>query len=358
MGELFFMRNTKVPGFKLKTKNCDFCVNEIFFEPEQSAPEKSSFTYLLVEKEGLSTFSLLERLARIVEIPVKEVSASGLKDEQAKTRQIISVRKIISDKQAEQINKKLQQQNGKIKVCNFIGYGKKSVLPRMVHGNEFKITIRNLEYKIAKKLVNLIDKNRFQNFINYYDEQRFGTPTSVHNTHLIGKNLLERNWQKAFEEYIKSENEKKETEKVKFILEETKSYREAVSQIMERKRDFFISSHNSYLWNQEVNKTINRLENSIEIEFPYIGKLSFVTKRNVDIPSFLTTCGYEFDWENNRKIAKYKTRPVNVVTAVFLIKNSKDRIFEGKRALTVSFVLLTGCYATMFIKQLLLKVVN
>ena len=350
--------NIKLPEFKLKIKNSDFCVNEIFLIPDQSTPRRASFTYLLVEKESLGTFWLLEKIATALGVQIEDVSASGLKDEQAKTRQIISVKKIILSRQISGINKKLQQLHRKIKVCSLIGYGKKPVLPRMVHGNEFRLKIRNLECTIAEKIENLLGENKFQTFINYYDEQRFGVPESIHNSHLIGKNLLEKKWKGVFNEYLKSQNEEEETGKIKSVAQKTGSYREAMLLVAERKRNFFISSYNSYLWNQALSRKIGKLNGGLKVKFPYIGELFFLLKDNVAFPPFFTSRSYDFNWQNNQKITKVKTRPANITAAVFLLNRGEDEIFKGREVITLSFILPTGCYATMLVKQLLLKVSN
>lgn len=350
------MKNLKIPDFKIKVKNSDFCVKESFFLSEELSPKKSLYSYLIVKKENLTTFQLLDRLVQIFSISTDEISAPGLKDEQAVAVQVVSVKKIILKSELGKVNEKLSKE--KIKICDVAGYGKKPIMKKMLHGNEFKITIRNLNVGVAEKLKDMINKNRYQDFVNYYDEQRFGTPGSYHNNHLIGKFLLERNWEKAFDEYMKSGDNGEEKERVRQVFDKSSLFQEALLQIEMKKRDFFISSYNSYLWNQKLSELISMSQKSTEVEFPFMGKLFLLTNKSKGIPLLLTTKSYELDWQKNKKVITSKTRPTNIVTAVFLIIDAKDRVFKEKRALTISFFLTTGCYATMFVKQLLLKTIN
>lgn len=349
------MKCQKIPEFKIKSKNSDFQVKELFFLPEELPVKRSSYSYIEVEKENLTTFQLLEKLATFFCLSSEDISASGLKDEQAITRQIISVKFIITNTKINKINQKLLEKRSKIRLVRIVGYGKKPITPKMLHGNEFKICIRNLDSEIVGKLENLIVNHKYQDCINYYDEQRFGTPDSCFNTHLIGRYLISREWKKAFEEYIKSTNGGDERKRVEGTFSKSFSYEEAIMQIGERKRDFFISSYNSYLWNQELNNTISQLKRSRKVEFPHIGKLHIPSSKDNELSSILSTKSYALDWTNKKRICETKTRPVRIVAPVFFLNNVKDRIFPNKRALTISFALPTGSYATMFIKQLLLK---
>jgi len=350
------MKKLKIPEFQLKAKNSDFQVREIFYLPKELGPEKSTHSYLNVEKSGLTTFQLQDKLAKILNIPRNHISASGLKDEQAITRQVVSVKKIVTASQFNNINRKLlKEHSGMIKIIRIEGYGRNPVVPKVLHGNEFKITIRNLDPDVAVKLKNKLNITRYHNFINYYDEQRFGTPESCHNTHLVGKFLLAKHWIKALNEYMKSGNNREELTKVQQVYMDTSSPKEALLKIDENKRNFFISSYNSYLWNQKLSKSLSRSGNGAIVEFPFIGKLTIPENRDLPIKAFLSLKTYELNWNKEEKIEVVKNRPVNIVTATFLVREQADELFKAKRALTLSFILPTGSYATMFIKQLLLN---
>lgn len=66
----------------------DFQVEELLgFEPEGEGEHE----FLFIEKSGLNTAQVAERLARLATVPVRQVSYAGLKDRHALTRQWFSV---------------------------------------------------------------------------------------------------------------------------------------------------------------------------------------------------------------------------------------------------------------------------
>src|SRR3989338_3072177 len=72
---------------------------------------------------------------------------------------------------------KLQLENMSLE---FVGYGKDPISIGCLEGNDFIITVRNLDCKYKK----------IKFFENYFDEQRF----SSHNVE-IGRNIVKRNYQ-------------------------------------------------------------------------------------------------------------------------------------------------------------------
>ncbi len=312
-----------------------------------------------MEKGNLTTFSLIEELAKHLNVKVEQVSASGLKDEQAITKQIISVNRVLSDKDVTEANLYFSEIDGfRILVKHILDYGNEAVLPRRLHGNEFRITVRNLDYRSADSLESLLKLDRYFSFINYYDEQRFGTPDSVHNTHLIGKNILEGNWKEAHVEYVKSGNGQEEGNLVKSALDSGLSHKDAMLKIMPQKLNFFMSSWNSDKWNKSLSEVISKNEGAKLVGLPYIGSLYYTLTNESLVTALHKIEVTKRDIESDEVVTEIKSRPSIISTAVYLVGRDKDEIFEGKEAVTLSFFLPTGCYATMMIKQLLIKALN
>ncbi len=345
----------RLPIFKMKSVNSDFLVDEIYLKPRLMPIDESSYTYLYVEKENLTTFQLLQILADYFQMDVRDVSASGLKDEQAVTRQIVSVQAVISDEQVRLANDYFQTAGLVISICYVIGYGQQPVYPRKLHGNKFTITIRDIDADVAGRVEAYLSTHRFFTLINYYDEQRFGLPDSVHNTHRVGERLLADDWSEAYQEYLKSGNEPAETERVTAVLAQTQSHYEALQAIMPSKLNFFVSSFNSFLWNKKLNEEIRRLNDVIEVELPYIGVVSLPLADQAAIPAMLSIAVEQKNWQAGENIQRIKQRPVTLNIPVYLIDKWVDELHAGnKQAITVTFYLPTGCYATMLVKQLLL----
>ena len=129
----------------------------------------------------------------------EDVANQGLKDEDAITEQLISIKKILSDKDVEAFDRKYAVGNKYFRIKHIVGYGKEPIKERLLHGNLFRIVIRNMESGVANNLLAYLSINRHHHFINYYDSQRFGMPGGPYNTHLIGEAIVKKDWRKAFD---------------------------------------------------------------------------------------------------------------------------------------------------------------
>jgi tRNA(Glu) U13 pseudouridine synthase TruD len=65
------------------------------------------------------------------------------------------------------------------------------------------------------------------------------------------------------------------------------------------------------------------------------------------------------NWQTGANFRKVKNRPVVMNVPVYLLDKVNDKLHRnGKQAITITFCLPTGCYATMLVKQLLLSSVR
>jgi tRNA pseudouridine13 synthase len=234
------------------------------------------------------------------------------------------------------------------------GYGQEPVYARKLHGNKFSITIRNLDGAVAQQVAAYLQANQFLAFVNYYDEQRFGTPHSIHNTHLIGQHLLANEWSQAYEAYLESDNDPQETVQVAGTRAAGRSHYEALLAIMPSKLDFFISAYHSFLWNQKLNQIIARSGQTLQVELPYLGLLSFPATPALALPASLSIPVEKRNWQTGQNYPAVKDRPILINVPVHLLDTAADSHHPGRQALSLTFYLPTGCYATMLIKQLLL----
>lgn len=342
-------------NYKIKQIKKDFIVNEISLQPDFYHHDKSEFSYLWIEKRGMTTFDALDEIKKEFNLSQEDVSAQGLKDEDGVTYQLISIHKIIFNKDVELFNKKFNSENYRLLIKSIEGYGKKPLSPRKLHGNNFKLVIRNLDEKMAKLFYDYCKNNRFISFINYYDKQRFGIIGGPYNTHLIGKAIINQDWVAAYKEFEKSKNN--EIENIKKPQKIDSVYcKNFFKQINFKKIHFFISSYNSYLWNKKTSDYINKIkEDTFQYPFPEIGQLSLIKNEIFQIHNILAVGGYEIDKDTYKTVQKEYVRNLPITTTIFPVDITKDELNKGKHKIQISFFLPTGCYATMLIQQIFIK---
>lgn len=342
-------------NYKIKQIKEDFIVSEISLQPNFCRHDKSDFSYLWIEKRGMTTFDALDKIKKEFNLNQEDVSAQGLKDEDGVTSQLISIRKIIYKNDIELFNKKFNSDDYRLQIKNIDGYGKNSLTPRLLHGNSFKLTIRNLDQETTELFYSYCKNNRFINFLNYYDNQRFGIVGGPYNTHLIGKAITNEDWIAAYKEFKKSKNSK--LVNVKKPIKINRVYcKQFFKQINFAKVRFFISSYNSHLWNKKTSDYISkRKEDTFQYPFPKIGSLSLIRNEIFQVRNILAVNGYEIDKDTYKVVQKEYVRNLLVTTTIFPISTGKDELNKGKHKIQISFFLPTGCYATMLIKQIFIK---
>jgi tRNA pseudouridine13 synthase len=170
-------------GGQIKTIPADFEVEEIpAYEPSGSG----DFLYLWIEKEAMGAEYFVRQIARRLDLPVGEVGTAGLKDRQAVTRQMVSV-----PAQAEERLKDLEGDG--IRLLHVSRHGNK-LKPGHLHGNRFRILIRQIAQEVSDRLPPLLERLRQSGLPNFYGPQRFGRD---HETLQLGMALLRREAEKA-----------------------------------------------------------------------------------------------------------------------------------------------------------------
>ncbi len=156
-----------------------FKVNEIPGEYK-----KGEHTHFVLRKKNYTTIRALQAIARALNVSVKRFSYAGNKDKNAVTTQSISAYKIPREKLES------------LKLKDIETFDVKEGFERISlgshKGNEFIITLVNVKdtsglYDFIKQVKNGLP--------NFFGPQRFGIQRP--NTHLIGKAILERDYEKA-----------------------------------------------------------------------------------------------------------------------------------------------------------------
>lgn len=338
--------------YRLKCINEDFQVTEVSLMPQLTLKKPYKFTYVWLQKSGVTTFDVLEQLQKFFKLSFDDVSNQGLKDEDAITEQLISVKKVLTNKDIESFNKKHKFKDKFSKIKHITGYGNEPLKTRALHGNSFRIVIRNLKENKANDLLNYLKQNRYHCFINYYDNQRFGMPGGPYNTHLIGKAIIKGDWNEAYKQMKKTNNITSEfTTDTKNIT----SSKDIFKAINPKKISFFISSYNSFLWNAQASYTVNKNTKSKSHLFTNVGRLHLPIDGSFKCPQMCEVEGYEFKTEEFSTKPRISKRNLMVATTIYAHDLEDDELHKNMKKLTISFYLPTGSYATMIIKQLFLR---
>lgn len=251
---------------KLKTRPEDFQVEEISdFTPD---PAGRFFVYEL-EKRSLATMEALRILAKKNGMRAKDLSASGLKDKHALTRQLFSSLKPLNPVTGDE---RL--------LIKLVGKAKEKLTAGFIAGNRFRITLRSLTDADIAALPGNLDEIARVGIPNYYDNQRFGG--IAHGQGFIAKALIRGDFEEAvrlhlavphrkqnltdkknrrlardlwgdWERLHKKMRKSSERALVEF-LRDGGNYAECFDRITPTLRNLFVAAYQSYLFNETLRR--------------------------------------------------------------------------------------------------------
>ncbi len=328
----------------------DFRVSEVSYEPACAPTKKGqSYTYIVVEKKGMTTFQAFDVLSSCLQLKVGDFEAQGLKDEDGITQQLLSVHSILPESVIRKCNTHFNVlSNTWLQIKKIHGYGSLPVSPKILHGNRFQIEMRDLCKKVADRVYAYCKAQTDIAFINYFDTQRFGVAGShMYNAHTIGACLINGDWRKAYLEYMLSGNrDKHELKNVSLFRHKMESA---------RRIHFFLSAHNSFKWNRAITSKLRRNTCFRTIHHPILGDLRFSHQDSFECPNRLTISGYGYDNSLKCIVPKADSRSVVQTTRIFADLPRPDELHPGAYCMRLSFFLPAGSYATMLIQQLLFR---
>ncbi len=150
-------------GGRIKAVPEDFEVEEI---PAYAPSGEGDFLYLWVEKRDMGAEYFARQVAKRLGIPPAEVGTAGLKDRRAVTRQMVSV-------PAGCVERVAALDGDGIRVLSTGRHGNK-LKPGHLHGNRFRILIRDADPSAANRLVPIVKRLEAEGLPNFYGAQRFG----------------------------------------------------------------------------------------------------------------------------------------------------------------------------------------
>jgi len=185
---------------------------------------KNRYLLCVLVKRNWDTFLALKIVARQLGISTKRVQFAGIKDAKAVTAQHVTV----EDVSAEEIQK-VQAKDIEIYP---IGYFHSKISSYYLLGNHFHVTIRAISHskpKIEERITKTIEElAAIGGAPNFFGHQRFGTTRPI--THLVGKALVQQNFEKAAMLYLAkpSPHEHPESRWAREQLQKTQDFKQAL----------------------------------------------------------------------------------------------------------------------------------
>lgn len=175
-------------GGSIKESLEDFQVEEI---PLYLPCGEGEHLYLEVEKRGLTTFDLLQRLARALKIKEREIGYAGLKDARATTRQTLSLPGVAPE----------AVEGLAIEGVSILSARRHRNKLRLGHlaGNRFRIRVRGVVAGALENARTSLQQLQRRGVPNRFGEQRYGV---LGNSHRVGACLLRRDYEGAIREII------------------------------------------------------------------------------------------------------------------------------------------------------------
>jgi tRNA pseudouridine13 synthase len=147
--------------------------------------------YLTVEKQGLTTFDLLNKVAAQFDVNERDLGYAGLKDARAVTRQTISVPGVRTEEG-------LALNIPGVSVLSAHLHTNK-LRPGHLAGNRFRIRILNADKQALKRAEAILGVLQDLGVPNRFGRQRFGV---LGNSHRVGRFLLQKDLKAAVDEII------------------------------------------------------------------------------------------------------------------------------------------------------------
>ena len=314
--------------YKIKQKPEDFIVKEI------SNLEFKSGNYLIcvLKKKSYTTMRATSQIATALEIKVKDIGFAGIKDKNAVTEQFISLKGVdkgrISKVKLKDISLK------------FAGYSDKPISLGELEGNEFIITVRDVDAKQIKKL----EKNKQFLMSNLFGEQRFSK-----NNVGIGKLLLKGDFKNALNLILETEPDCKDGI-IESLKEKPNDFVRALKLMQKKLLVLYVHAYQSYLWNICLNEYVKTNKKNVKIPLIGFGTEDIDKKVEEIVDKIMKKENVSFRSFINRSIPDISLEG-GFRDAFTEIKNF-EILEKGKNFVKIKFRLSKGSYATVAVEFL------
>lgn len=326
---------------KIKQLPEDFIVKEI---SKVDISQTGFYAYFILKKTDYSTLRALEVLSEKFKIPLKNFGFAGNKDKNAITEQKISIFR--GSKNFENIKMDGIE-------LRYLGNGKKPISLGDLEGNEFIITIRNLDDSDIRKIKNI--ENKLAEIPNLFGPQRFSR-----NNRMVGKAIVKKDFRKAVELLL--ENEGKIENEIRHYANNNKNdFVGALRLVPLKTRKLFVHSYQSFLFNKIVSEYIGNGKNSMQnILIPIIGFnfeiasiknkalkkiiLKIIDDEKIAPRDFIVSQMPELTSEGGFRDLFFELKDLKILEA------GNDELNKNKQKLQIKFSLPKSCYATTAIE--------
>jgi tRNA pseudouridine13 synthase len=359
--------------------------------------ENSEYEQVIVEMEKINTDTntAIALIARGIGVSKNRIGYSGLKDKRGITCQRISLYKPNLEKLKKFGVKGVELKNAR--------WAKERLELGDLIGNEFKITLRDISEneEEIKEIITSFEHQIKEGIPNFFGNQRFGGKRMI--THKVGKLLLKEDYEKAIKLYLTETyaQEKIELKNARInlsksydyakalkefprkdartelailnvLVKEPNNYQQAFHSLPKKTRYLFIHAYQSHLFNKMIEKRIDLLkENSLKKidgdilinDNPTAALIGYQTEfaegiqgeiekqilqeENMTKEDFIVKGQSELSSQGNRKEILLKVKNFKLQEII------DDEYNPGKKAVTITFFLDKGNYATTVLKELL-----
>lgn len=383
----------------VKSRPEDFKVEEIARLPLIST---GPFAVYLLEKSGWNTVDALREISKELNIPSRLFSYGGKKDRHAQTVQFVTIEHAgIKD-----------FTKGPLRLT-FVGFMDRPMGPDLIEGNRFEVVLRRLSPKASADILIEAEHVRSYGFVNYFDDQRFGSYDEDQG--FLAEKLLLGHFNGAVKILLTSiypGDTSQEKKRRMFFLEHWKDWKACSSQAQTAFEKFaflelqkgekgalgvlnrvpredmsmYFSAFQSFIWNEVAASFVKEIMKddlagvkgmtgdylfyrsmSREIFRSLADMIVPTAAHNTRMPNERLAIIYA-DVLKSRSIEKPMFNKLKIRTAFFkttdrplvVIPNDlsadilDDEIYPGQKKAVLKFTLPRGSYATMLIKRLTL----
>jgi tRNA pseudouridine13 synthase len=306
--------------------------------------------YLLLRKCGFTTMEAVRLLAGQLGISSGQITYGGLKDEDGVTEQLVSLpADALSIKDAEAGWRVTEGEDRWLQLYHY-GYGREPLRVGELEGNGFRVVVRNIDPEIARGIADLRKINLL--FLNYYDTQRFGVPGGPKLTHLVGRSILNEDWDGALRQLVALR-----APESPLAQEWRGTAREFFTQLDPRTTGFYLAAMASFEWNARVTAAALTACPVTSYDVRLDG-LHYRYPRSSDAAAAVMSLARElpcdkYTFRDGAPQVRRSTRTTVVQAAVHVRSTGPDRSMPDGAAVAFSFFLPSGSYATAMIRQLL-----
>jgi tRNA pseudouridine13 synthase len=383
---------------KLKSLPEDFEVEELSEFPMQGGP----YAVYLLTKRSIGTPEAITAICSRWNFPRRVISYGGLKDKHAITRQWVTIQR--------GPRKDFRENNFSL---TYQGQANRPFGPQDIAANRFHIVLRNLTPQSSQKILEAHDCVSRFGVPNYYDDQRFGSLGE--SGEFIARPWCLGNYERALWLAIAEPNnhdrpiDRDEKEIIRkywgdwsackgilgkssrrsiitYLVDHPERFREAFALLRQDLRSLWLAAFQSDLWNQCLSAEIaSNVHNDrlfpVELataQVPFFTELnstetSVLSQRTLPLPSarlhldpgpildlyerVMTSNGIELrevrvKYPRDSFFSKGDRSAIVVPKEFRIDRPGDDELNEGRKILTLEFVLPRGAYATIVVKRL------